>query len=103
MRKSFKHLKGITNLNWPVSLTSDLQRDSLSAWVQYNLALLDGDDSTRHLLCFILCWIYQSESLLGGNRQKAAVKGLFEITVIGADWVVYCDKICARREGTLDL
>ena len=69
-------------LDRPVPFTGDLQGDPFSAWVQHDLALLNGYNSTWHLLRIVLCRIYQREGLLGRDGQETPIESLFKIAII---------------------
>ena len=90
-------------MNGTVTLAYDLQLYSLSALVQDNVSILVWDDCTRLSLAAVFRRVGQGEDGIVRYGQETAIKGLFEVAVVGADRVVDSDKIGTRRKGSFDL
>jgi hypothetical protein len=78
------------NLDRSVAHALDAQSDALAPGVQLDdtSCALDGDNGTGLLLVLVDSGWMRREHIVGGDGQEGAVQGLFEIAILGGDWVV---------------
>ena len=90
-------------LNRSIPFASDLQLDPLPTFIQRDLAFLDRNHRTRHLLVLILTRIDEGESIFRRDRQKAAIQRLLQIPIVRANGMVDSHQISTSLERALDL
>ena len=72
----------------PVALADHFQSHSLSVCMDSDSPILDRHYRSWHLLRLIFCWIRKWEKIILGDGQKAAIKGLLEVSIIRANGMV---------------
>lgn len=94
---------GCQHLNRSITSVRNPHSSPLSARIELNFLFSSRDDSSRCLGRFELhLWPYR-ECILRRTRKKAAIKSQLDISIRGADGLVYRDQMGASGEGSLNL